>query len=82
MLGLRNPDERDSLFFEAARLVVRHNQGSVSLLQRRLKIGYARAARLIDQLEMNGIVSAYDGSKAREVLVDEMYIDALEAGEL
>lgn len=77
-LGLRDPNDRDVLFFEAARLVVRHSQGSVSLLQRRLKIGYARAARLIDQLELAGIVSAYDGSKAREVLVDDMYLDALE----
>jgi len=78
-LGLRDPNSRDVLFYEAARLVVRHNQGSVSLLQRRLKVGYARAARLIDQLEIAGIVSAYDGSKAREVLVDDAYIDTLEA---
>ncbi len=82
VLGLRNPNERDVLFFEAARLVVRHSQGSVSLLQRRLKIGYARAARLIDQLELAGIVTPYDGSKAREVLVDDIYIDQLEAGEI
>ncbi|HDY88915.1 MAG TPA: DUF87 domain-containing protein, partial [bacterium] len=82
VLGLRNPNERDNLFFDAARLVVRHNQGSVSLLQRRLKIGYARAARLIDQLELAGIVSPYDGSKAREVLVDEMYIEDMESGEI
>ncbi|MFC1551639.1 DNA translocase FtsK 4TM domain-containing protein [Candidatus Latescibacterota bacterium] len=81
-LGLRNPNERDVLFYDAARLVVRHSQGSVSLLQRRLKIGYARAARLIDQLELAGIVTPYDGSKAREVLVDDMYVDQLEAGEL
>jgi S-DNA-T family DNA segregation ATPase FtsK/SpoIIIE len=79
-LGLRNPDDRDVLFFDAARLVVRHNQGSVSLLQRRLKVGYARAARLIDQLELAGIVSPYDGSKAREVLVDDAYLDEMEAG--
>ncbi|MCE5250102.1 DNA translocase FtsK [bacterium] len=81
-LGLRDPNERDDLFYEAARLVVRHQQGSVSLLQRRLKVGYARAARLIDQLELAGIVSPYDGSKAREVLVDTDYIDQLEAGNL
>ena len=81
-LGLRDPNERDALFFEAARLVVRHQQGSVSLLQRRLKVGYARAARLIDQLELAGIVSPYDGSKAREVKVDDSYIDELEAGNL
>ena len=82
VLGLRDPNERDALFFEAARLVVRHQQGSVSLLQRRLKVGYARAARLIDQLELAGIVSPYDGSKARDVLVDDDYIDELEAGGL
>ena len=81
-LGLRDPNERDSLFIEAARLVIRHQQGSVSLLQRRLKIGYARAARLIDQLELAGIVSPYDGSKAREVLADDSYVDELEAGNL
>ena len=82
VLGLRDPNERDSLFFEAARLVIRHQQGSVSLLQRRLKIGYARAARLIDQLELAGIVTPYDGSKAREVLVDYDYIGELEAGNI
>ncbi len=81
-LGMRDPDARDALFYKAARLVVRTNQGSVSLLQRRLKVGYARAARLIDQLEMGGVVGPYDGSKAREVLVDELYIDELENGEL
>jgi len=82
VLGLRNPGDRDALFFEAARLVVRQQQGSVSLLQRRLKIGYARAARLVDQLELAGIVSPYDGSKAREVLVDDEYLDEMEAHNL
>ncbi|MEW6509344.1 MAG: DNA translocase FtsK 4TM domain-containing protein [Bacteroidota bacterium] len=62
--------ERDELFDEAARLVVRHQQGSVSLLQRRLKVGYSRAARLVDELEAAGIVGPYDGSKARDVLVE------------
>lgn len=62
---------RDRLFNEAAKLVVQHQQGSVSLLQRRLRIGYARAARLIDELEQAGIVGAFDGTKAREVLVSE-----------
>lgn len=64
------PGERDELFLEAARLVVRHQQGSVSLLQRRLAIGYSRAGKLIDQLEGVGIVGPYDGSKAREVLIE------------
>lgn len=77
--GMRDPNARDPLFWDAARMVVRHNQGSVSLLQRRLKIGYARAARLIDQLESAGIVSPYDGSKAREVMVDDRYLDDMEA---
>lgn len=60
----------DPLFEDAARVVVQHQQGSVSLLQRRLKLGYARAARIVDQLEEAGIVGPNDGSKAREVLVE------------
>lgn len=62
--------EQDELFEEAARLIVRHQQGSVSLIQRRLKVGYSRAARLVDELEMAGIVGPFDGSKARAVLVE------------
>jgi DNA segregation ATPase FtsK/SpoIIIE, S-DNA-T family len=62
--------DRDELFEDAARLIVRHQQGSVSLLQRRLKVGYSRAARLVDELEAAGIVGPFDGSKAREVLVE------------
>ncbi|TAE49609.1 MAG: DNA translocase FtsK, partial [Cytophagales bacterium] len=65
--------ERDVLFEEAARIVVIHQQGSTSLLQRRLKLGYNRAGRLIDQLEKAGIVGAFEGSKAREVLVPDEY---------
>jgi len=67
------PGDVDPLFDEAARIVARTQQGSVSILQRRLKVGYARAARLIDQLERAGIVGPFDGSKAREVLVEEDY---------
>jgi S-DNA-T family DNA segregation ATPase FtsK/SpoIIIE len=71
--------EKDGdLFRQAVELVIRHKQGSVSLLQRRLAIGYQRAARLIDQLEEEGIVGPYDGSKAREVLVDETYLETEE----
>ncbi|MFQ6617402.1 MAG: DNA translocase FtsK [Fidelibacterota bacterium] len=66
--------ERDSLYHEALRLVVTHQQGSISLLQRRLRIGYSRAARLIDELEQDGIVGEFEGSKARKVLVDEDYL--------
>jgi S-DNA-T family DNA segregation ATPase FtsK/SpoIIIE len=70
--GARNGStELDELFLEAAQTVVRHQQGSVSLLQRRLKVGYSRAARLVDELESAGIVGPYDGSKAREVLVED-----------
>lgn len=68
----------DELFQEAAKIVVRHQQGSVSLLQRRLKVGYSRAARLIDELEAAGIVGPFDGSKAREVLVEtDAELDAI-----
>jgi S-DNA-T family DNA segregation ATPase FtsK/SpoIIIE len=63
-----DPDERDAMFVEAARMVVQHQQGSASLLQRRLKLGYNRAGRIIDQLEMAGIVGPNEGSKARQVL--------------
>ncbi|MDI6739244.1 MAG: DNA translocase FtsK 4TM domain-containing protein [Candidatus Edwardsbacteria bacterium] len=62
-------DGQDELFAKASGLVIRHQQGSVSLLQRRLKIGYSRAARLIDQLEAAGVVGPFDGSKARQVLI-------------
>lgn len=68
----------DDMFEEAARLIVRHQQGSVSLLQRRLKLGYARAARIVDQLEQAGIVGPSEGSKARDVLVeDENQLEAV-----
>lgn len=65
--------ERDKMFEEAARIIVTHQQGSTSLLQRRLKLGYNRAGRLIDQLESCGIVGAFEGSKAREVLIRDEY---------
>jgi S-DNA-T family DNA segregation ATPase FtsK/SpoIIIE len=65
--------DRDVLFEEAAKIVVTHQQGSASLLQRRLKIGYNRAGRMIDQLESAGIVGPFDGSKARQVLIPDEY---------
>ena len=64
----------DELIPEAAKLVVMHNQGSTSLLQRRLKVGYSRAGRLMDQLEQLGVVGSFNGSKAREVLVDQNWL--------
>lgn len=75
-------DLGDPLFKEACEVCLRHKQGSVSLLQRRLGIGYQRAARLIDRLEQAGIVSRFDGSKAREVIVDRAYVDTLFANAL
>jgi S-DNA-T family DNA segregation ATPase FtsK/SpoIIIE len=70
--------DRDALFEEAARLLVQHQQGSTSLIQRKLKLGYNRAGRLIDQLEAAKIVGPFEGSKAREVLVkDPMSLEQL-----
>ncbi len=66
-------DSRDQLFEEAARLIVMHQQGSTSLIQRKLKLGYNRAGRIIDQLEAAGIVGPFEGSKAREVLYPDEY---------
>ena len=65
--------DRDALFEDAARLIVIHQQGSTSLIQRKLKLGYNRAGRLIDQLEAAGVVGPFEGSKAREVLIQDEY---------
>jgi len=68
-VGSVDLNERDELFEDAARLIVQTQQGSTSLLQRKLKLGYNRAGRIIDQLEAAGIVGPFEGSKAREVRV-------------
>lgn len=65
--------DRDALFEDAARVIVTQQQGSTSLLQRKLKLGYNRAGRIIDQLEAAGIVGPFEGSKAREVYVSDEY---------
>ncbi len=67
-----DPSDRDSLFREAAEIIVNAQQGSASLLQRKLKLGYNRAGRLIDQLEAAGIVGPFEGSKARRVLIPDI----------
>ncbi|GAA3323733.1 hypothetical protein GCM10020331_048780 [Ectobacillus funiculus] len=65
-------DVEDNLYEEAVQLVVDMQTASVSMLQRRFRIGYTRAARLIDAMEMNGVVGPYEGSKPREVLVKDV----------
>jgi len=71
--------EKDELYDEAARIVVSSGQASISYLQRRLRIGFSRAARLVDMMEMDGIVSPGTGGKAREVLVDKGYFEEVDA---
>ncbi|MES2555577.1 MAG: DNA translocase FtsK 4TM domain-containing protein [Bacteroidota bacterium] len=66
-----DPEDIDSMFADAARIVVLHQQGSASLLQRKLKLGYNRAGRIVDQLEGYGIIGPFQGSKAREVLYSD-----------
>ncbi len=68
-----NPNDRDELFTEAAHLIVRHQQGSTSLIQRKMSLGYNRAGRIMDQLEAAGIVGPYEGSKARQVNFPDEY---------
>ena len=71
--------ERDDLYDEAARIVVSSRQASISYLQRRLRIGFSRAARLVDMMEVDGLVSAGVGGKTREVLVDKQYFSEVDA---
>jgi len=66
-------DKRDGKFEEAARLVVQHQQGSTSLIQRKLSLGYNRAGRIVDQLEAAGVLGPFEGSKARQVLVQDEF---------
>jgi len=69
--------DRDELLYDAAKLVIEYQQASVSMLQRKFRIGYSRAGRIIDELESLGIISGYSGSKAREVLVDLSYLSEI-----
>jgi S-DNA-T family DNA segregation ATPase FtsK/SpoIIIE len=70
-IGEMDASEKDSFFEEAARMVVTYQQGSASLLQRKLKLGYNRAGRIIDQLEAAKVIGPFKGSKAREVLIKD-----------
>jgi len=70
--------DRDVLYKDARAIVVQHQQGSISFLQRRLKVGYARAARLMDELEADGVVGMADGSKPRDVLISLQELDNME----
>jgi S-DNA-T family DNA segregation ATPase FtsK/SpoIIIE len=70
--GTFDGEDRDALFDDAARMLVQHQQGSASLLQRKMKIGYNRAGRLIDQMEEAGIIGPSEGSKARQVLISDL----------
>ncbi|MBW3521504.1 DNA translocase FtsK [Chryseobacterium sp. NKUCC03_KSP] len=72
-VGAFDPNEKDALFEEAARIIVSTQQGSTSMLQRQLKLGYNRAGRIMDQLEASGIVGGFNGAKAREVLISDLY---------
>jgi len=71
--------DKDDLYDEAARIVVQSGQASISYLQRRLRIGFSRAARLVDMMEMEGLVSPAAGGKPREVLVDKSYFEEVDA---
>jgi len=71
--------EKDDLYDEAARIVVSSGQASISYLQRRLRIGFSRAARLVDMMEAEGLVSSGQGGKARELLVPKDYFDEVDA---
>jgi len=72
-IGAIDLNDRDALFRDAASVIVMHQQGSASLLQRKLKLGYNRAGRIIDQLEAAGIIGPFEGSKARQVLIPDEY---------
>ena len=73
-VGDIDPSDRDVLFEDAARLVVATQQGSTSMIQRKLKLGYNRAGRIVDQLEAAGILGPFEGSKARQVLVPDEFV--------
>lgn len=72
---VKEVDDEDELLDQAIQIIIEENTASVSLLQRKLRVGYARAGRIIDQLESKGVVGPYEGSKPRKVLVDRTYLE-------
>lgn len=72
-------EEEDDLFWDAVRIVVEHGQASASILQRRLRVGYTRAARLVDMMEAKGLIGAYEGSKPREVYITARQMEELKS---
>ena len=72
---VKEVDDEDELVDQATKIIIDENTASVSLLQRKLRVGYARAGRIIDQLEAKGVVGPYEGSKPRKVLVDRTYLE-------
>jgi len=71
----KDHEDTDELFEEAVKVVLDSGQASISMLQRRLRIGYARAARLIDEMEQRGIVGGYEGTKPREILISKEHYE-------
>ena len=79
--GLAEGEEKDPLYNDAVDIMIETGRGSVSLIQRRLNIGYSRASRLIDQMRRTGIVGAYKGSMASEVVISKEEWEAMKAAE-
>ena len=80
MKKLKKDDETDPFLMDAIDAVVEQGTASTSFIQRRFKVGYARAGRIIDQMEERGIISGYQGSKPREVLITKERLDELKMG--
>ena len=77
--GTTDPGEFDEMYYDAVRTVLQEGKCSITLIQRRLQLGYARAARIVDMMEQQGVVGPGEGSKPREILVGADYLEALEA---
>jgi S-DNA-T family DNA segregation ATPase FtsK/SpoIIIE len=75
--GVFDPGERDTMYLDAVKLVLQEGMCSITLIQRRMRLGYARAARIVDTMEQEGIVGPADGSKPRELLVGPEILETL-----